>query len=125
MKLSSSVQMRIMLFNISWPCQVVLKRRALRAALVSPQIHSRKIVNRKNSAMHIADFANKGMKGASFLNSRNGFVCEVCNMHCGILSVHNLSRMEHIIIVDLDNWGCFFNKLPSGYLLPPHLNSSK
>jgi hypothetical protein len=55
----------------------------------------------------------------TFLNSRNSFVCEVCDIHCEILSVQNLSRMSHIIIVDLDNWGCFFNKLPSGYFLPP------
>jgi hypothetical protein len=26
--------------------------------------------------------------------------------------------MTHIIIVDLDNWGCFFNKLPTGYVFP-------
>jgi hypothetical protein len=27
-------------------------------------------------------------------------------------------RMTHIIFVDLDNWGCFFSKLPPGYKFP-------
>jgi hypothetical protein len=54
----------------------------------------------------------------TFLNNESDYLCKVCLTICEPDSVQNLRSKRHIVLIDLDNFGGFFNQLPPRYIFP-------